>query len=232
MSDLNENQIDTGEEDSGNAVLPVQDELTALKQRADLMGMKYHPSISAATLRIKIAEYLQSDNKTPAPVTEDGTVNTAGTSANPEAPVVPAGLVAKHNPDNGSVTYALDETPAQKRRRLQRLATEQVRIRVTCMNPAKKEWHGEIFTVGNGAVGTLKKFVPFNAEEGWHVPRMILDMMQQRQCQIFVNSKTKNGVTVRQGKLIKEFAIEILEPLTQSELNELARRQAMAAGQE
>lgn len=47
-------------------------------------------------------------------------------------------------------------------------------------------------------------------------------------CQIFVTDKSKNGVTVRKGKLIKEFAIEYLEPLTQQELDELARRQAMA----
>jgi len=33
---------------------------------------------------------------------------------------------------------------------------------------------------------------------------------------------------VRQGKLIKEFAIEVLDALTPGELHELAQRQAMA----
>ena len=120
------------------------------------------------------------------------------------------------------------ESETQKRLRLLQEATKLVRIRVTCMNPAKKEWEGEIITVGNSAVGTLKKYIPFNADEGWHVPNIIYQALQERQCQVFVSSKTKNGVTIRQGKLIKEFAIEVLPPLTEEELKDLAQRQAMA----
>ena len=120
------------------------------------------------------------------------------------------------------------ETEAQKRLRLQAEATKLVRIRVTCMNPAKKEWEGEILTVGNANVGTLKKYIPFNADEGWHVPNIMYEALKERQCQVFVSTKTKNGVTMRQGKLIKEFAIEVLPPLTEEELKDLAQRQAMA----
>lgn len=207
--------------------IPVVDELTALKQRADLMGLSYHPSIGVEKLRIKIAEALQGVTST-STTSEDTTQEPAKAAA----PDVPANMQAIQNEDDGSTKYVIKETPEQKRARIRREANEMVRIRVTCMNPAKKEWHGEIFTVGNAAVGTIKKFVPFNAEEGWHVPRMLLQMMEQRQCQIFVNGKSKNGVTFRQGKLIKEFAIEILPALTEQELRELARRQAMAAGQD
>ena len=113
---------------------------------------------------------------------------------------------------------------------LQRLREEQmtlIRIRIACMNPNKAEWQGELFTFGNTLVGTHTKFVPFNAEDGWHVPKILLDLMTERQCQIFVVGKTRNGVTTRQGKLIKEFSIEILAPLTQEELRELAQRQAL-----
>lgn len=121
-----------------------------------------------------------------------------------------------------------EETKDQKRLRLLQEATKLIRIRVTCMNPAKKEWEGEIFTVGNNVVGTLKKYIPFNADDGWHVPYIMYEMLKERQCQVFVSTKTKNGVTVRQGKLIKEFAIEVLPPLTEEELKDLAQRQAMA----
>ena len=113
---------------------------------------------------------------------------------------------------------------------LQRMREEQmtlIRIRIACMNPNKAEWQGELFTFGNTLVGTHTKFVPFNAEDGWHVPKILLDLMLERQCQIFVVGKTKNGVSIRQGKLIKEFAIEILPALTQEELRELAQRQAL-----
>lgn len=233
MSD-NENQ--TTDLNEIGAELLVQDELTSLKARADLMGMKYHPSISAAKLAEKISAHLQGDvqaEQAADPDVDNDTKNTqAGTDA--PVPVQVASSVVKAVPDTvtGETTYALNETEGQKRQRLRREANEQVRIRVTCMNPAKKEWHGEIFTVGNSAVGTLKKFVPFNAEEGWHVPRLILQAMQERQCQIFVNGKAKNGIKIRESKLIKEFAIEILPALTDAEIKELARRQAMANGQE
>lgn len=120
------------------------------------------------------------------------------------------------------------KSEAAERAEAQLRASELVRIRVTCMNPAKKEWEGEIFTTGNAVVGTFKKFVPFNAEEGWHVPRIILDMIQSRECQVFTAVRDARGNTTRKGKLIKEFAVEVLPPLTEEELKDLAQRQAMA----
>jgi len=169
--------------------LQAPDELTALKARADLMGVKYHPSISLEKLKDKV-------NAAMAPTEEE----------------------------------AKEVSLGSQRGELQKKANELVRIRVTCMNPAKKEWEGEIFTVGNSVVGTFKKYVPFNAEDGWHVPRIILDTIQERQCQIFHASKDSRGNSIRKSKLIKEFAVEILPPLTEKELKELAQRQLMAKG--
>lgn len=114
------------------------------------------------------------------------------------------------------------------RGRHMREAAELVRVRVSCMNPNKKEWEGEIFTVGNSVVGTFKKFVPFNIDEGWHVPRIIYNQLVERQCQIFVAHKDERGNSTRRSKTIKEFSVEVLPPLTADELAELARRQAMA----
>jgi len=108
-----------------------------------------------------------------------------------------------------------------------RAANALVRIRVTCMNPLKKEWDGEIFTTGNAAVGTIRKYVPFEADDGYHVPQMLLTMLQERQCQVFTTVVNSLGNKVRRGKLIKEFAIEILPPLTEKQLADLARQQAM-----
>jgi len=62
------------------------------------------------------------------------------------------------------------------------------------------------------------------------VPRILYEMIKARECQIFYTEKAKNGIAIRRGKLIKEFAIDVLPPLTKDELSELARRQAMAAG--
>ena len=125
-----------------------------------------------------------------------------------------------------------DETEGQKRQRQMQEASKLVRIRLTCMNPFKKDWDGEFFTVGNSVVGSYTKYVPFNSEDGWHVQQIMYNHIIERQSQIFVTRKTDRGVTVREGKLIKEFAVEVLPQLTQAELDELARRQAMAGGLE
>jgi hypothetical protein len=119
---------------------------------------------------------------------------------------------------------SVDSVRARKRRE----ANELVRIRVTCMNPAKKEWDGEILSVGNSLVGTFTKYVPFNNDEGWHVPRIIYEQLVERQCQIFTTTRDSRGNAVRKGKLIREFAIEVLPNLTPEELAELAQRQAMS----
>ena len=174
-------------------VLETPDELTALKARADLLGISYHPSIGLEKLRDKVN-----------------------------------GAVAQEaEPAPASVTPT-EESSHARLVRLKKEAAELVRIRVTCMNPNKKEWEGEIITSGNAAVGTFKKFIPFNADEGWHVPRIIYNQLVARECQVFHSKKNERGMTVRVGKLIKEFAIEVLPPLTEKELTELARRQAMA----
>lgn len=173
-----------------------KEELAALKQRADMMGVSYHPSIGLEKLREKINAVLSDEPKEEAPKLE-----------------APA---------------AGEETEGQRNVRLKREASKLVRIRVTCMNPAKSEWPGEIISAGNSVVGSFSKFVPFNADEGWHVPEFVYKVLRDRQCQIFQTNTDSRGNKTRQGKLIKEFNIEILPPLTKEELHDLAQRQAMA----
>lgn len=176
-----------------------QDEMTSLKGKADLMGLSYHPSIGLEKLRDKVNAAIEGKE---------------------EVAVVETKVKTKAEP--------VEETPGAIRSRKRKEASELVRIRVTCMNPAKKEWDGEIITAGNAAVGSYTKFVPFNNEEGWHIPRIILNQLYQRECQIFVTIKDSRGNKSRKGKLIREFAIEVLPALTTAELAALAQRQAMA----
>ena len=173
------------------------DELATLKSRADMLGVQYHPSIGLEKLREKVNGTL-ADKPLDSP-----TSNSAASVGNPEV-----------------------ETENQRRFRLKREATKLVRVNITCMNPAKKEWDGEILTVGNSEIGSIKKFVPFNTTDGWHITTIMLQMMRERKCQIFVTAKDDRGNKSRKGKLINEFAIEVLDPLTPAELAELAARQA------
>lgn len=179
------------------------DQLTVLKARAQRLGIKFHPSIGLEALRAKINETLGQ------------------TAAESDAPAVPV-----------EAAPAVEETRNQARLRLRKEAGKLVRIRLTCMNPNKKDWRGEVFTVSNSVVGTYRKFVPYNNEEGWHVPQFILNMIKERKFQTFYTVKGVRGVAVRKGKLVPEFAVEIMPPLTEVELAELARRQAMAGGLE
>lgn len=189
--------------------VPSQDEdkeleqaaLTALKARADLLNVKYHPSISAEKLREKIAAKAQ----------EEETAEVAAIQKN---------IAVSENP--------VVESAAQKRKRVKEEATALVRVNIACNNPLKREWQGEIFSVGNAVVPTEKKYVPFGVE--WHIPKIMLNMIQAREFQFFKTETTKHGVTVRRPSIRKEFNVEILPPLTQDELDELERRQAMAAG--
>lgn len=193
--------LDT-EQEQDEAALLAAAELENLKSRAEKLGVKFHPSISAEKLREKI-KAAQSEG--------EGSVG--------------------EQPEVKSATGTNEESPAAKKLRMKREALKLVRVRITCMNPAKKEWEGEIITVANNAVGTVKRYVPFNTEDGWHVEHILLEQLRERQCQIFVTEKDSRGNKVRKGKLIREFAIEVLDPLTEEELAELAQRQAMARGQ-
>lgn len=181
-----------------------QSELDALKVRADLLKLKYHPSIGVDALREKVAAAMAG---TAPPV--DPVADKAPAPATVDTPAEP-----------------VPETEGQKRYRLKQESLRLIRLRVTCMNPAKKEWAGEIFTVGNAAIGSVKRYVPFNVDEGWHVEQMIYQVIKERMCQIFVTVPDGRGGKRREGKQIREFAIELMPDLTADELAELAARQA------
>lgn len=177
-----------------NATLPT--ELDELKERADVLGLKYRKDITLETLKAKVAEQLAEK--------EAGNDKGAG-----EEP-------------------AQKETAGSKKVSQTRTANELVRVRITCMDPSKREYDGDIFCAGNRFVGTFKKYVPFDTE--WHVPRIILNMIKRKKCQVFVSKRDSRGRPKRESKLIKAYNVEILDPLTKDEIKELAQRQAMAKG--
>lgn len=158
------------------------DELTLLKERADLMGIKYHPSIGVEKLREKVNGVL-----------------------NPETPV--------------------EETSTQFKMRKIQEANKLVRIRVTCMDPNKKGWKGDFFTIMNPMIGTVKKYVPFNTI--WHVPTVILKQLKRKKRQEFYEVEAKHGMKIKRARMVPMFAIEELPALTKKELEELARKQAL-----
>ena len=106
-----------------------------------------------------------------------------------------------------------------------------VRLRITNMDPKKKDLPGEILTVANDYLGTVRKFIPFGevTDNGYHVPYCLYMMMKERR---FLNIRTtkKNGQIQVSSGWATEFAFEELPPLTQHELDRLAAAQAAAGG--
>jgi len=74
----------------------------------------------------------------------------------------------------------------------------------------------------------VKKFVPFNNEEGWHVPQIILNQIENGQMQKFRTVTRANGEKVLEPYLTKKFNVRILDPLTPEELKEVAAANKVA----
>lgn len=121
------------------------------------------------------------------------------------------------------------ETEGQKRNRLRREAMALVRVRVSCMDPAKKKLKGELLCVSNRNFGTIQRFIPFNRE--WHIEKVLYDLLVEKEYMVFDREKTgRAGIEVVEPRNVPAFNIQVLPPLTSGELKDLAQRQAMADG--
>ena len=131
-----------------------------------------------------------------------------------------------YEPDvNAGVTRIGDMAYAQRIGSLRKKQMKLVRVVVRCNNENKKEWGGEIHTI-ICAAGTIKKWVPFDNEKGWHVPQCIIDVMREKTCQKFKSGKLPNGQEHKVSYSVREYTIEVLDPLTKSQLKGLASEQA------
>lgn len=176
----------TDEIDEVNDAAAQEDELELLKQRARLMGIKFHPTIGLD----KLKEKLEGET------TEE------------------------------LATGPIKESKAKRNARLRKEANKLVRIRLTNMDPSRKNWPGEIISISNSAIGVIKKMIPYNAEEGYHVPQVLLDILREKKFQQFY-TVTIDGKKIKRTRQAKSFAIEILPDLTIDELKELAAKQAL-----
>lgn len=200
------------------------DELTLLRQRADKLGIKYHHKAGVEKLKGLINDKLSG--KSEEKEKSEEVVDTPVTKAKDD---VDLSRWLNQDPRKGGKTGRVHlETEKQRKQRLRREATKLVRVNVAQMNPNKRDWEGEIFSVGNSVVGTHKKYVQFNTP--WHVPYIIYLHMKERMCQIFTNGRDDKGNKIRVPKMIKELNVELLDDLSPEELKQLAVKQAARKG--
>ena len=187
----------------------MSDELTLLKAQADTLGIEYSNNIGVESLKKRIAAKLNPETE------KAGEGDGDGKAGDKKAPKV--------------------ETEQERSMRIREEQRKDqlklVRCRIANMNPAKGDLKGEIITVGNKYLGTIKKLVPFGeAGESYHLPRIMVDELKSREFNQVRTRKGDKGQTIIEQRLVKEYNIVELEPLTEKELADLARQQAAAAG--
>jgi hypothetical protein len=115
-------------------------------------------------------------------------------------------------------------TPTQQAMKL-------TRVIVTPNDPLMVNHPGLIFTVGMSGINNgemIKKFVPFNNEEGWHVPEIILRQIEHAEMQKFKTVTNAKGEKVLEPYVTKKFNVRTLPPLTRDEMEKLAASQQAA----
>ena len=194
-----------------NADEQAVDELTLLKERAKVMGIPFSNNISLETLRKRVADKMEGKDEAPE-------VNAL--TGDPEI----AQALATKPLDPKANAVALRKLMHAKQMR-------QVRVRVTNMDPKKKDLPGEIWTVANEYLGTVRKFVPYGeqTDDGFHIPYCLYRLLDSKRFLHIRDVKDRTTGIVRQDKVwAKEFSLDVLPMLTQGELDRLAAAQAAA----
>lgn len=149
-----------------------------------------------------------------------------------------AKIEAKLNPSAEEDADPGEETDIQRKARIRKKQIAEqmalVRCRIANLNPSKRDLRGEIFTVANKYVGTVRKFIPYGeaTDNGYHIPKILYEQLKARK---FLQVNTRNDRSagnqiVVDQRWVPEFSIEVLPSLTQEELDKLAASQAAAGG--
>lgn len=202
--------VETQVDDSDEVVIAV-DELALLKQRAKIMGIAFSNNISLETLKERIRQKMENESVQPSAADEDD-----------QAEIPQAAPVQTQKTKKQSL-----------RQRLYEENMKLVRLRITNLDPKKRELPGEIFTIANEYLGTVRKFIPYGSatDNGYHVPYCIYKALRKRQF-VSISTRKKQGSdqTIVEQRLVAEFALEVLPPLTPKEIATLAASQAAAGG--
>ena len=194
-----------------NAAEQAVDELTLLKERAKVMGIPFSNNISLETLRKRVADKMEGKDEAPE-------VNAL--TGDPE--IAQALVIKPLDPKANAVAL---------RKLMHATQMRQVRVRVTNMDPKKKDLPGEIWTVANEYLGTVRKFVPYGeqTDDGFHIPYCLYRLLDSKRFLHIRDVKDRTTGIVRQDKVwAKEFSLDVLPTLTQGELDRLAAAQAAA----
>lgn len=196
---VDQDQLDQEEEQE----LKQPSRLESLKAKADKLGIKYKSNISETALAKKIESVLSDESTAKDESDEVDESEQDDEEKEAEAPK----------------PKKLDK--ASERKRSQKL----IRVIVRPLDPRRTQLDGELVMTGNSAIGTTGKFVPFNVEAGFHIPEIIYNTLKDRTFTEFYTVEDKDGNEHTKSRQKKAFIIEVLDPLTEAEIQEIKIRQ-------
>lgn len=138
---------------------------------------------------------------------------------------LPRSVLANLNPNVG-------KTIAEKRAIVRASAMRLHHVRIHNLDPNDSALPGAIKTVYNKYCGKVSKYIPFGEENevGYHVPEILLNSLREEKYTLRKEIKQRGQVSnfgVKQYKtvLMPKFNIENLTPLSESEIESLAKDQ-------
>lgn len=218
-------------------------EIVALKIRAKTLGVTHSPNIGVDALKAKIEEHiakLEAARSVPdePQVMQQSTMT--GRILEPErvaeAPTGNRNTLPSMHVMLKMTSGELLRFPEKRRQQIIRARmyhTEMalVRCQIFNNNPAKNDLHGEIYSVQNKYIGTIRKYIPYGeaTENGYHIPRILVNMLLSKKYLQVRTIKNQNGIEQVEKRIVPEFTVRELPPLTKDELARLAAVQGARA---
>lgn len=97
------------------------------------------------------------------------------------------------------------------------------RVMVTCNDPMKINYPGEVFQAGNANIATIKKYCPFGNTNGWHMPKILLNSIEDKE----FRRPNKDQRDARSGGMAKAYTVTYLDNLKPEEFEQLKQIQEM-----
>lgn len=99
------------------------------------------------------------------------------------------------------------------------------RVVIYPVDPRRAQLKGELVFAGNGEIGMVGKYLPFNDKRGFHVPQILLNKLEETTFTEFYNITDALGNEETQVRQRPAFIVQELAPLTEAELEAIAARQ-------
>ncbi len=217
--------------------------ITDLKEIASELGLGHFANIGLETLRGKIRDWCAEHGIAENDPILRGCLDMPSDGSRIDSKAQEEGAMIDSSSEGKSEPQKTSQAFSEKIEKLKHLTFEEadrkqieteeksvwkkamklVRCQISCNNPNKTSYQGEIFSARNKFIPEVKKFIPFNVPT--HVPMILLNMIKEKQLQTFVTEKLPNGMQTKRSKLVPEYSITVLPPLTSEEFNAIRQKQ-------